>query len=735
MSCSSDKDVTDNVENKSYDSSVINPDYVPVNWNNTKVYEYDPSNGIFSFASNTQTEKIVPGSVLTIDVDTMGYIVIAKTVSKSNNAITITSEKGSLCDIFANCKYTLSSQEATNVTRSLLTNTVYPSLVLVKKDNGDWNSLTTTRANSNGSHLTGDLWNWEYSLDNDVLFSTNHSKIFLKEANFGVDIDLNMDLSFGGRSYVSAYNQAYRQYRSQALGVTGTISGKFSSNCVIQGEVNGKSTIAESEDERWKHNIFKPIRIKFTIPAGEILVPVYITLSSDLFCGASLDMEGQITAHTGFHSNINGELGFQWNQTNGISPIKSLEMNNEVVYPTIEGKGKLVGKTWLYPRIYVTLYGILGPSFDIKPYLGCELDGGFREQLLSSSNDYCAWQLRSYAGLKANAGLSLMFMNYETKRFNTDDLQIIEKDLYKSPTEIKFYKAQHETVTAGVQNRVNFKVFDTNCILNKSVETPLRQIVKFEGNGSLSSKYGIAKDGVVSVNWTPASNSDQIRATLYDANGDSIKSVSWGNTSEEQNLCPDENHPHMIDLGLPSGTKWACCNVGATTPEGFGGYYAWGETTTKSNYSSETYLLGNYSMDGDYSIYSAVVNIGSNIAGTSNDAATANWGNPWRMPTYNDFKELNSKCTWEWTEFQNVKGMKVTGLNGRKIFLPAVGGRHGSELSSVNSWGCYWSATLVDINSRHLSGYAYSLGFSIGAIQDGFYLARLYGQSVRPVCP
>ena len=88
--------------------------------------------------------------------------------------------------------------------------------------------------------------------------------------------------------------------------------------------------------------------------------------------------------------------------------------------------------------------------------------------------------------------------------------------------------------------------------------------------------------------------------------------------------CPDDNHPHAIDLGLPSGTKWACCNVGASTPEGYGNYYAWGETEPKSEYNLSTYIH----CDGSQSTYH---DIGSDIAGTGYDTATANWGAPWRI--------------------------------------------------------------------------------------------------------
>ena len=113
-----------------------------------------------------------------------------------------------------------------------------------------------------------------------------------------------------------------------------------------------------------------------------------------------------------------------------------------------------------------------------------------------------------------------------------------------------------------------------------------------------------------------------------------------------------KNNHAWIDLGLPSGTKWATCNVGASQPHGYGNYYAWGETATKTNYSesnSKTYGK----------------NI-SDISGNSDyDAARANWGGSWRMPTEREMEELVNKCTWTWTTLSGVKGYKVTGFHNR----------------------------------------------------------------------
>lgn len=185
--------------------------------------------------------------------------------------------------------------------------------------------------------------------------------------------------------------------------------------------------------------------------------------------------------------------------------------------------------------------------------------------------------------------------------------------------------------------------------------------------------------------------------------------------------CPDNNHPHMIDLGLPSGTLWACCNVGASAPEEYGDYFAWGETKTKVNYNWDTYSYGTSSDNVDY--------IGSDIAGTEYDAATANWGAPWRMPTKEQCEELKDHCRWEWTSQNGIYGQKVTGPNGDIIFLPAAGSRWDGDFSDAGSSGNYLSSMLCESDQI----FVYGLHFysEEGAMQS--YYSRNGGFSVRPV--
>ena len=182
--------------------------------------------------------------------------------------------------------------------------------------------------------------------------------------------------------------------------------------------------------------------------------------------------------------------------------------------------------------------------------------------------------------------------------------------------------------------------------------------------------------------------------------------------------CPDNNHPHLIDLGLPSGTKWACCNVGAEKPEDYGGYFAWGETTEKSSSTPSNYL------DGKGTSY----DIGKDISGTQYDAATANWGSPWVMPNLEQIEELVNNCTSEGMTENGVNGRRFTGPNGASIFLPAAGDRWDDDLYRAGSDGYYWSSSLSGSRTYGAWGLYFLSGY-VGT--DDCY--RYTGRSVRPV--
>ncbi len=194
-----------------------------------------------------------------------------------------------------------------------------------------------------------------------------------------------------------------------------------------------------------------------------------------------------------------------------------------------------------------------------------------------------------------------------------------------------------------------------------------------------------------------------------------------------------------VDLGLPSGTLWATCNVGADSPEAFGDYFAWGETKpqqavdeNQDTYGWKTYAFGKrrhltkYCTDSYYGENEMVDN--KTTLEICDDAAYINWGGKWRMPTKNEVEELLEACTWTWTTVNGVNGHEVKGPNGNSIFLPAAGAYARSEFKGNGIVGAYWSSSLVEEDTDEATCMAF-----YGEEYESNSMDRYMGMTVRPV--
>ena len=215
-----------------------------------------------------------------------------------------------------------------------------------------------------------------------------------------------------------------------------------------------------------------------------------------------------------------------------------------------------------------------------------------------------------------------------------------------------------------------------------------------------------------------------------------------------------------VDLGLPSGLKWAACNLGATKPQEYGDYYAWGETETKEEYDEdhykftpetekvlrcpdcgEVYESGKFCPEcgvelegenGDFDEYAKYnSDDGLTVLEPGDDVAMKKSNGAWRMPTREEFDELRSKCAWERTTLEGVKGYKVTGFNGNSIFLPAAGYRNGDDLYGAGSYGYFWSRSLG--SDYPLDAWYLDFNSDYHRMYDDY--RRGGGYSVRAVCP
>ncbi len=271
----------------------------------------------------------------------------------------------------------------------------------------------------------------------------------------------------------------------------------------------------------------------------------------------------------------------------------------------------------------------------------------------------------------------------------------------------------------------------------------------YRGNGRVEEElptgehsYVIAAEGYLAAEGTVKLNGGNQRVLNETLEKETVVATTQQSTATQtQEIMPTEsaaattatsnmdNGHEWVDLGL--SVCWATTNVGASKPDEYGDYYAWGETTTKSDYSWKTYKYCNgseksmtkYCTKSSYGIVDNKTELES-----SDDVAHMKWGGNWRMPTIEELKELKEKCKWKRTKQNKHKGYLVTGPNGNSIFLPAAGCRTDSSLSVAGSSGYYLSRTLYESFPNYAWGlrfYSSDIGTCSGYRYEGF--------SVRPV--
>lgn len=193
----------------------------------------------------------------------------------------------------------------------------------------------------------------------------------------------------------------------------------------------------------------------------------------------------------------------------------------------------------------------------------------------------------------------------------------------------------------------------------------------------------------------------------------------------------DANGHEYVDLGL--SVKWATCNIGATTPEDYGNYYAWGEAKPQSTYNWSTYKWCNGS-SSTFTKYNTSSSFGTvdnkTVLDLADDAANANWGGAWRMPTDAEWQELRDNCTWTWKPLNGINGFEVKGSNGNAIFLPAAGFRSSNDVFYTGHYGCYWSSSL-DTTAPSNAKFVEFQSEDNDIFRN--YYSRVCGQSVRAV--
>lgn len=198
--------------------------------------------------------------------------------------------------------------------------------------------------------------------------------------------------------------------------------------------------------------------------------------------------------------------------------------------------------------------------------------------------------------------------------------------------------------------------------------------------------------------------------------------VSDSKELPDDGVTVEDGDSRAVDLGL--SVKWASCNIGASSPEEFGGLYAFGETEVKSEYTRDNYLF--YDEENGY--YSL------KVIGTEYDVAYVKWGGNWRMPNYNEAMELTDECIWEDSEYNGVPGAKVTGPNGKSIFFPYTKFTQYSSGKIERYFSCWTGAASSDRDKSYAVAFSYNSTYSDRGWPAGRGdMAKYSGFSVRAV--
>lgn len=808
------------------DSVVFNVNHLQISDDFKRLDEYtyhvekaNTMNGQFCVIFSGLVPNLKSGEIVVLETDTIAYLRRITEVVTAGGYVTLSTQEAFLSDLFPSGSFVLSTEPSTAVmSRDASGNMIYHPVEICYYDNaGKYHNVL--RSPSTRSEFEKPIFSNSFDYSGQTLHETEYTRLYWDKCWFNCNLDLVMSFNFHSK------DEGWELYRKGDLALY---------KAALRGSVDANFSLrfdAKYEDEEkikeivLKRNVHRPIAVKFNV----YTVPIVLALKTDLFADGSYSCQGNFSASTGFDSSAKAELGLSWTQAEGLKTYSDFESNIKWNKPTIEGDIHLEEKLSVFPRLNFTLYGLVGPSFDIKPYMRHTFDLGFWDKLGSNPKDFYGSEYKMYTGYDGAASINLRPLIGDYVLSGPIAWNISDSLIYSSPYELSFKEISSvwddfdNYVLPGQTWRVTFTVKDYDYLKKQPCNTEFPLSVKFETNsGKMQSDFANVNvnNGEVFNDWlvadVPDNEKPYIQATLYNSDGkvllcerkefdmprvktldndsvnmwsavirgsvtsvpkDSFVNCRYGfiystnsvpsvdgkkvyvgenkncnysytltdlNDSTTYYYCAflEVNGRYLVygdvnsfttkkkviiigsekavDLGL--SVKWAGWNIGASHPEDYGGYYAWGELKTKRLYDGSTYQFY------DPKNYTYLF-IGENISGTQYDVAHMEWGNGWRMPTHEEFQELVTECDWEWISYKGVNGYAVTSANGNSIFLPASGVAAADVINGKGRQGRYWSSSFYPDNAFN----AYSLDFNSdreGAC--GNYI-RCDGFSIRPV--
>ena len=573
---------------------VISQDYIPISEDDYSIITADAEKGEFLLAFNGTMPQLQAGNVMTIIGDTVAYVVRVEEATIKGKELAIKSSIGDLGDIITNGSFTLST-EAQTATARLATkddpHIFYP--VEVSYYDGNNQKKTIRKSIKRDIEFSKRLYNYTIDYSGHEFFSNEYAKLYLESCRLDVNLDLVIRCNFNNA------REAVGKYHKGELAIQkAVIRGNAMSDFMLRFDAQG-SKEEEIPETMLKTNIHKPIVAKFIV-AG---VPVFVVMNTQLLTSGKYECFGNFSAYAGFATSTTLEAGVSWSQASGIKPYASFDFSFDIHKPTIKGEAHLYEKVSVFPRITFSLYGLYGPSFDIKPYLKSTQDLGFFDQLGTNKGDYYGAKIDLYGGYDAAVGLSYMAFMGNKPFLKSPSWNVVDKHLYEGPHAIKLASDSKQILSSDAPTPVSFLVTDYCPILNQAIGAIFPFMVKFETNcGTLSRDFSIVNigTGLASVEWTPSiktndGKSPYLLALMHDSKGNVIAADRWKPEIKVPILPPFATTGDCTEVTKTTAT--VSCTYDNVPDNGVCGVeYKWkdgsAKQTTKSSNGAQNITLG-----------------------------------------------------------------------------------------------------------------------------------------------
>lgn len=664
----------------------INEQYINLNWNSCTTLLCDTANGVYSFEYEKNL-SIEPGTVFQLLSDEDCYIIVAtEKAQKDDNKYTVKGERGDLCDIFSSGQLHLASGKY-NSTRASSFTALYPTAVDYFGEDGKRQWIAATRSslpaldvlNISYQQYNETFFNKEGTFEDDKGLSYEYSiKGGVDEFEAGMEVSVGIDMAFDKAEEDKIASALFKRIRAKNLDMDFYVSATVQSKLRASLEASGKAKFSR-DAKKWKELMHDK---SFMFMAGEI--PVVVTVGADLLNQIEASAEGSLSVETGYKAEGNFKFGAHYNmKEKALTPIYDQGFDFEYTPIQIRSNGNMNSKIHIFPQVNLKLYGTLSPYVQFKPYLKTDYACKSQTTIAASNRgDFYGQSLNIHTGIDCRIGLDVYLPGTDRKlvKLKTEDFNLAETQLYQSPYSLK--RLDENLITYGNNNEMEFQVLDKDYVQNKEIPSPLSPFVTLESLKGKKNPLSIEQSDSYGVcdylRWEPASEDDKLYVRVYDGAGN----VACEQTIKplKPTICANDKHPHFIDLGLPSGTLWCCCNVGATGPLQTGDLFAWCMTDVKTRFGDQNYPF--YKYDGsryfeggvfyypERTKYTVPV---QNLQGTKYDAAKVHMGSNYVTPNYEQVKELVDSTRAQDIVYKGVRCTVVVGPNDNAILLPHCG--------------------------------------------------------------